>query len=84
LAYNFKDKDGQNVYDEDGELMIHTDGTGFISEDLANRCPRRISKGRDTTPKDFKVRDSSNFCCTNSSTLFGVDAVTRKQRSQKI
>ncbi|GMH16524.1 hypothetical protein Nepgr_018365 [Nepenthes gracilis] len=37
--------EGHNVYDIDGKLLIHTDGTGFISEDLALRCPRNCYKG---------------------------------------
>ncbi|KAF6142769.1 hypothetical protein GIB67_023251, partial [Kingdonia uniflora] len=36
---------GNIVYNEDGEALIHTDGTGFISEDLALECPRRKCKG---------------------------------------
>ncbi|XP_020248620.1 probable RNA-dependent RNA polymerase 4 isoform X2 [Asparagus officinalis] len=49
------DEDGRNVFDEDGNLMIHTDGTGFISEDLAYKCPRRIWKGRSITPREFQT-----------------------------
>lgn len=48
------DEEGRTIQDENGEEMIHTDGTGFISEDLAKKCPRRIQKGRDTTPKDIE------------------------------
>ncbi|CAK9141389.1 unnamed protein product [Ilex paraguariensis] len=33
-----QDENGSVVYD-DGERLIHTDGTGYISEDLAMRCP---------------------------------------------
>ncbi|MED6131270.1 hypothetical protein PIB30_008310 [Stylosanthes scabra] len=29
----------------DGKARIHTDGTGFISEDLASRCPTSVTKG---------------------------------------
>lgn len=38
--------DGDVVYDEDGKPLIHTDGTGFISEDLALKCPINIYKGQ--------------------------------------
>lgn len=33
-------EDGSIIEDQDGQPFIHTDGTGFISEDLALRCPR--------------------------------------------
>ena len=33
-----QDEDGHVVYDEDWKSLILTDGTGFISEDLALRC----------------------------------------------
>ncbi|KAJ0091065.1 hypothetical protein Patl1_13328 [Pistacia atlantica] len=39
------DKDDNPVY-KDGKLLIHTDGTGFISEDLALKCPNNIFKGK--------------------------------------
>ncbi|KAL4317791.1 hypothetical protein GQ457_18G001060 [Hibiscus cannabinus] len=40
-----KDKDGSYVPDKDGKHRIHTDGTGYISEDLALKCPRNVFKG---------------------------------------
>ncbi|GAV88059.1 RdRP domain-containing protein [Cephalotus follicularis] len=40
-----QDEGGNNVYDKDGKLLIHTDGTGFISEDLALKCPKNAYKG---------------------------------------
>ncbi|XP_016454733.2 putative RNA-dependent RNA polymerase 3 isoform X2 [Nicotiana tabacum] len=39
-----RDESGCIICDEDGEPCIHTDGTGFISEDLAMRCPKDFSK----------------------------------------
>ncbi|XP_009592437.1 probable RNA-dependent RNA polymerase 3 isoform X2 [Nicotiana tomentosiformis] len=39
-----RDESGCIICDEDGEPRIHTDGTGFISEDLAMRCPKDFSK----------------------------------------
>jgi len=30
----------------DEKRLIHTDGTGFISENLAKKCPNRIIKGK--------------------------------------
>lgn len=45
---------GNVVYNEDGETRIHTDGTGFISEDLAIRCPNSIYKGQCSIPMNFQ------------------------------
>lgn len=39
-----QDENGCVIHDEDGEPLIHTDGTGFISEDLAMHCPKEFSK----------------------------------------
>ncbi|XP_030488896.2 probable RNA-dependent RNA polymerase 5 isoform X4 [Cannabis sativa] len=40
----------QNEFGEivkrDGEALIHTDGTGYISEDLALLCPQNVHKGQ--------------------------------------
>ncbi|MCO5556264.1 hypothetical protein L7F22_009810 [Adiantum nelumboides] len=40
-----RDKCGEIVCDANGEELIHTDGTGFISSDLAARCPPSVCKG---------------------------------------
>ncbi|KAK2650448.1 hypothetical protein Ddye_017937 [Dipteronia dyeriana] len=40
-----RDSNGNTVY-RDGKPLIHTDGTGFISEDLALKCPRNVFKGK--------------------------------------
>ncbi|KAJ6742853.1 RNA-DEPENDENT RNA polymerase 3-RELATED [Salix viminalis] len=39
------DKDGNVVYGIDGKPLIHTDGTRFISHDLALKCPKNLFKG---------------------------------------
>ncbi|KAL9362556.1 hypothetical protein Peur_045341 [Populus x canadensis] len=40
-----RDKDGNAVHGTDGKPLIHTDGTGFISHDLALKCPKNQVKG---------------------------------------
>ncbi|CAN6456713.1 unnamed protein product [Victoria cruziana] len=40
------DDNSRAVLDDDGKPLIHTDGTGFISEDLALRCPSEVIKGQ--------------------------------------
>eukprot|EP01018_Ginkgo_biloba_P002643 Gb_32086 [translate_table: standard] len=39
------DENGNEVH-VNGEPLIHTDGTGFISEDLALQCPKNTYKGK--------------------------------------
>ncbi|WCJ42551.1 RNA-dependent RNA polymerase family protein [Euphorbia peplus] len=42
-----QDRNGNFVKDnKDGKLLIHTDGTGFISEDLALKCQSQVLKGK--------------------------------------
>ncbi|KAK7245449.1 hypothetical protein RIF29_40295 [Crotalaria pallida] len=43
-----KDESGKNVKNNNGEARILTDGTGFISEDLALLCPCNVYEGRDS------------------------------------
>ncbi|KAK2982309.1 hypothetical protein RJ640_027406, partial [Escallonia rubra] len=40
-----RDENDCVVYD-DGEPRIHTDGTGYISEDLAVKCPKEFSNAK--------------------------------------
>ncbi|KAB5552639.1 hypothetical protein DKX38_009950 [Salix brachista] len=40
-----QDKYGNVVYGIDGKPLIHTDGTWFISHDLALKCPKNLFKG---------------------------------------
>uniref|UniRef100_A0A7N0UYH8 RNA-dependent RNA polymerase n=1 Tax=Kalanchoe fedtschenkoi TaxID=63787 RepID=A0A7N0UYH8_KALFE len=40
-----QNKDGSIARKDDGEPLIHTDGTGFVSEDIALRCPKGLYKG---------------------------------------
>ncbi|KAG6662192.1 probable RNA-dependent RNA polymerase 5 isoform X2 [Carya illinoinensis] len=42
------DRDGNVVKDRDDKPRIHTDGTGFISEDLALLCPSNLYRGEQT------------------------------------
>ncbi|KAL2924650.1 putative RNA-dependent RNA polymerase 3 [Bienertia sinuspersici] len=40
-----RDEDGEFIYDRDAKPLILTDGTGFISEDLALKCPHNCYNG---------------------------------------
>ncbi|OMO82667.1 RNA-dependent RNA polymerase, eukaryotic-type [Corchorus capsularis] len=40
-----RDEDGKPVCNNNGEPRILTDGTGYISEDLALKCPKDVYKG---------------------------------------
>ena len=45
-TYVSQDRCGMIVYDMNGEKLIHTDGTGFVSFDIASRCPSAVFKGK--------------------------------------
>ncbi|KAG0562111.1 hypothetical protein KC19_9G119100 [Ceratodon purpureus] len=45
------DKDGNEVHDANGKLLIHTDGGGFISKNLAKLCQDEVVKGIKQTDK---------------------------------
>ncbi|XP_047974429.1 probable RNA-dependent RNA polymerase 5 [Salvia hispanica] len=38
----FQDENGSIIHDEDGKPILHTDGTGYISEDLAMKCSKDL------------------------------------------
>nr|XP_018676824.1 PREDICTED: probable RNA-dependent RNA polymerase 5 isoform X2 [Musa acuminata subsp. malaccensis] len=48
------DDNGNILCGENGDPMIHTDGTGFISEDLAMKCPQHIYRGKCSIPTDIQ------------------------------
>ncbi|CAI0543503.1 unnamed protein product [Linum tenue] len=54
-----RDKNNNDVQDKKGNLLIHTDGTGFISEDLARLCPN-VSQGR-CLESGFGENQEGNF-----------------------
>jgi RNA-dependent RNA polymerase len=51
----FQDKNGRIVL-KHGEVLIHTDGTGLISEDLAKRCPTGVFKGNFSRTYEVQIR----------------------------
>ncbi|KAM7519428.1 hypothetical protein LguiB_018390 [Lonicera macranthoides] len=53
------DENGSVVCDEDGEALIHTDGTGFISEDLAMMCPKDFKIAKYIKDENFEFEDKS-------------------------
>lgn len=53
-----QDRDGNIVYDKDDKPRIHTDGTGFISEDLALLCPHNFYKGEQSIDENIEVCDT--------------------------
>ncbi|XP_017248678.1 probable RNA-dependent RNA polymerase 5 isoform X1 [Daucus carota subsp. sativus] len=52
------DQNGCHVY-EDGERLIHTDGTGYIAEDLAMKCPKDIFKAKYMKDQQFEIKKSA-------------------------
>ncbi|KAL6585923.1 hypothetical protein OROMI_002567 [Orobanche minor] len=59
----FRDEQGSIVHDEDGKPILHTDGTGFISEDLAMKCPKDFSKAKYITNNSFELVDFEHIAC---------------------
>ncbi|KAI3447029.1 hypothetical protein Pfo_003694 [Paulownia fortunei] len=53
----FKDENGSIIHDEDGKTILHTDGTGYISEDLAMKCPKDFSAVKYITDNSFEKYD---------------------------
>ncbi|KAL9141791.1 hypothetical protein ABFS82_14G127600 [Erythranthe guttata] len=51
----FQDENGSIVYDEDGKPILHTDGTGYISEDLAKKCPKDFTTAKYITNNNFEI-----------------------------
>ncbi|XP_048562321.1 probable RNA-dependent RNA polymerase 3 isoform X1 [Triticum urartu] len=49
-----KDRNG-NIVLSHGEPLIHTDGTGLISEDIANKCPTSVVKGNFSMTLDLQL-----------------------------
>ncbi|XP_055820155.1 probable RNA-dependent RNA polymerase 3 isoform X3 [Solanum dulcamara] len=49
-----RDENGCIIHAEDGEPCIHTDGTGFISEDLAMYCPKDFSKAESIKDENYE------------------------------
>ncbi|XP_057247143.1 probable RNA-dependent RNA polymerase 3 isoform X2 [Beta vulgaris subsp. vulgaris] len=49
--------DGSAVIGEDGKPLIHTDGTGYISEDLAREFPGKIFKANMVQDHNFEICD---------------------------
>lgn len=54
--FELQDESGRNVCSEDGDLLIHTDGTGFISEDLAMKYPRGCYNAKYLKVGNLEVR----------------------------
>lgn len=61
-----QDQNGSDVY-EDGELLIHTDGTGYISEDIAMKCPKDFYNAKFIKDEHFEVSALTLFLRTFSS-----------------
>ncbi|XP_052164818.1 probable RNA-dependent RNA polymerase 4 isoform X1 [Oryza glaberrima] len=63
------DEHGKEVF-RDGERLIHTDGTGLISEDLAQKCTYSNSKGKLLEPQDIVDCAASKLMGSNNTTEY--------------
>nr|GEZ14283.1 probable RNA-dependent RNA polymerase 3 isoform X1 [Tanacetum cinerariifolium] len=52
-----RDENGDVVCDKDGEPLIHTDGAGFISEDLAIMCAKHFIEANGSKDKSYEFVD---------------------------
>ena len=63
------------MHDEDGNILVHTDGTGYISEDLAQICPKDFTtslNGRDNnTEVKTKIVVVAAVCFAKAPSLLG-------------
>ncbi|KAL1532896.1 RNA-directed RNA polymerase [Salvia divinorum] len=50
----FQDENGSIIHDEDGKPILHTDGTGYISEDLAMKCAKDLHASMHNTDISFE------------------------------
>ncbi|KAI3426785.1 NADH dehydrogenase [ubiquinone] flavoprotein 1 [Psidium guajava] len=84
-----KDKDGNSIYDKKGKPHMHTDGTGFVYEDIALRCPGNIFKGSGVITPAFEVCDvwtwcvilMVSFCCCARETVLQNIIITLKKEN---
>ncbi|GJX24692.1 probable RNA-dependent RNA polymerase 3 isoform X1, partial [Tanacetum coccineum] len=51
------DENGFVVCDKDGEPLIHTDGTGFISEELAILCAKHFIEAKGSKDESYEFVD---------------------------
>ncbi|KAE9464481.1 hypothetical protein C3L33_03609, partial [Rhododendron williamsianum] len=72
------DKNECIVRDEKGEPLIHTDGTGFISEDLALKTPEDFSRAKYIKDGNFERFLDHVNCEEKSPELKGSEAHTKK------
>ena len=69
FSVELQDESGDRVY-RDGKPLIHTDGTGYISEDLALLCPKNLFKGDCLRNKNIEVVLFCCCCCCCFSPFF--------------
>ncbi|KAF7035733.1 hypothetical protein CFC21_046550 [Triticum aestivum] len=58
-----------NIVFSHGEPLIHTDGTGLISEDIANKCPTSVVKGNFSRTPDLQERREYNGLAVKGTLL---------------
>lgn len=58
LPGNLQDEMGNDLFDKNGKPLIHTDGTGYVSLDIALKCPGNVFKGIYRTGEITEVCDA--------------------------
>ncbi|KAF5932384.1 hypothetical protein HYC85_028555 [Camellia sinensis] len=66
------------VYNEDGDPLIYTNGTGYISEDIALKTPKDFSRAKFINDENFESFLDHANCEEKSLELRGSEAHTRE------
>ncbi|CAI9759010.1 unnamed protein product [Fraxinus pennsylvanica] len=72
-----EDENGFVIFDEDKKPLLHTDGTGYISENLAMQCPKDLCRAKYMKDDDFLV---NLFTLSIASNHEGMDEGFMAQR----
>jgi RNA-dependent RNA polymerase len=68
----FLDENGSVIFDEDGKPLLHTDGTCYISKNLAMQCSKGPCGSKYMKDDDFlKIRDFEDVSCQQKGTKVG-------------
>ncbi|CAA3021996.1 probable RNA-dependent RNA polymerase 3 isoform X1 [Olea europaea subsp. europaea] len=68
----FLDENDSVIFDEDGKPLLHTDGTGYISENLAMQCPKDLCRAKYMKDEDLlKICDFEDVSRQQKGTKAG-------------
>ncbi|CAF2156701.1 unnamed protein product [Brassica napus] len=68
--FQLQDQNNNDVLDKNGKPCIHSDGTGYISEDLARMCPVNVYKGKCLRSNNVQTPAQNPVCILNFKPMF--------------